>query len=152
MILTTLGIILGMPLGKGMGSWLMSILKMPSIYFADCLKPISYLYATGMTIIFAIAVNMITDFLNNLDEDKAEELKKVINETVDKPVKDDAKQYGIMFDKLQKADSKTFSKILNVLAKEDELHEELELIASNCPSIMAKTVIRSAIKEAKEEH
>ena len=34
----------------------------------------------------------------------------------------------------------------------ERAYEELELIASNCPSIMAKTVIRSAIKEAKEEH
>ena len=76
LILTTLGIILGMPLGKGMGIWLMSILKMPSIYFADCLKPISYLYATGMTIIFAIAVNMITD--RSLDKiDPVEALKSI---------------------------------------------------------------------------
>lgn len=76
LILTTLGIILGMPLGKGMGIWLMSILKMPSIYFADCLKPISYLYAVVITIVFAIAVNMITD--RSLDKiDPVEALKSI---------------------------------------------------------------------------
>jgi len=60
-ILTTLGMLLGMPLGKGFGIWLMSILKMPAIYFADNLYPISYLYAAVITIIFAFAVNTITD-------------------------------------------------------------------------------------------
>ena len=76
LILTTLGIFLGMPLGKGMGIWLMSILKMPSIYFADCLKPISYLYAVVMTIVFAIAVNLITD--RSLDKiDPVEALKSI---------------------------------------------------------------------------
>ena len=76
LILTTLGIILGMPLGKGMGIWLMSILKMPSIYFADCLKPISYLYAVVITIVFAIVVNLITD--RSLDKiDPVEALKSI---------------------------------------------------------------------------
>lgn len=60
-ILTSLGILLGMPLGKAFGIWLMSVLKMPAIYFADNLYPISYLYAAVMTIIFAFIVNKITD-------------------------------------------------------------------------------------------
>ena len=60
-ILTSLGMLLGMPLGKGFGIWLMSILKMPAIYFADNLYPISYLYAAVITIIFAFIVNSITD-------------------------------------------------------------------------------------------
>ena len=60
-ILTTLGMLMGMPLGKGFGIWLMSILKMPAIYFATQLLPISYLYAAVMTIVFAFLVNMITD-------------------------------------------------------------------------------------------
>ena len=76
LILTVLGILLGMPLGKGMGMWLMSILKMPSIYFADYLAPISYLYATGITIVFAIVVNKITD--KSLDKiDPVEALKSI---------------------------------------------------------------------------
>ena len=76
LILTGLGILMGMPLGKGMGVWLMSILKMPSIYFADYLAPISYLYATGITIVFAIVVNKITD--KSLDKiDPVEALKSI---------------------------------------------------------------------------
>lgn len=76
LILTGLGIILGMPLGKGMGIWLMSILKMPSIYFADQLKPISYLYTIVIAIVFAIVVNKITD--RSLDKiDPVEALKSI---------------------------------------------------------------------------
>ena len=76
LILTTIGIILGMPLGKGFGIWLMSILKMPSIYFADYLAPISYLYAAVMAIIFAFVVNKITD--RSLDKiDPVEALKSI---------------------------------------------------------------------------
>lgn len=61
LILTSLGILLGMPLGKGFGIWLMSILQMPSIYFADTLYPISYLIAAIMATTFAFIVNFITD-------------------------------------------------------------------------------------------
>lgn len=61
LILTSLGILLGMPLGKVFGIWLMSILKMPSIYFADYLYPISYLYAAIIATLFALIVNTITD-------------------------------------------------------------------------------------------
>lgn len=76
LILTTLGILLGMPLGKIFGIWLMSILKMPAIYFADYLAPISYLYAAVMAIIFAFVVNKITD--KSLDKiDPVEALKSI---------------------------------------------------------------------------
>ena len=61
LILTSIGILLGMPLGKLMGIWIMSILKMPSIYFADYLAPISYLYAAVIATVFAFIVNSITD-------------------------------------------------------------------------------------------
>ncbi|MBQ8518938.1 MAG: hypothetical protein IJ455_04925 [Agathobacter sp.] len=76
LILTGLGILLGMPLGKGFGIWLMAILKMPSIYFADYLAPISYLYAAVIAIIFAFIVNKITD--KSLDKiDPVEALKSI---------------------------------------------------------------------------
>lgn len=76
LILTSIGILLGMPLGKGFGIWLMSILKMPSIYFADYLAPISYLYAAVIAIVFAFVVNMITD--KSLDKiDPVEALKSI---------------------------------------------------------------------------
>lgn len=61
LILTSIGILLGMPLGKGFGIWLMGILKMPSIYFADYLAPVSYLYAAVIATVFAFIVNSITD-------------------------------------------------------------------------------------------
>ena len=61
LILTSIGILLGMPLGKVFGIWLMSILKMPSIYFADRLEPISYVYAAVIATVFAFIVNFITD-------------------------------------------------------------------------------------------
>ena len=76
LILTTLGILLGLPLGKLFGMWLMSILKMPAIYFADYLAPISYLYAAIIAIIFAFIVNKITD--KSLDKiDPVEALKSI---------------------------------------------------------------------------
>ena len=61
LILTILGILLGMPAGKLFGMWLMSILQMPSIYFASTLYPISYLIAGVIATTFAFAVNFITD-------------------------------------------------------------------------------------------
>ena len=76
LILTTLGILLGLPLGKFFGMWLMSILKMPAIYFADYLAPVSYLYAAVIAIIFAFIVNRITD--KSLDKiDPVEALKSI---------------------------------------------------------------------------
>ncbi|MBQ3558899.1 MAG: hypothetical protein IJA07_05270 [Agathobacter sp.] len=76
LILTSIGILLGMPLGKVFGIWLMSILKMPSIYFADYLAPISYLYAAVIAIVFAFVVNKITD--KSLDKiDPVEALKSI---------------------------------------------------------------------------
>ena len=76
LILTSIGILLGMPLGKGFGIWLMAILKMPSIYFADYLAPISYLYAAVIATVFAFIVNSITD--KSLDKiDPVEALKSI---------------------------------------------------------------------------
>ena len=76
LILTSIGILLGMPLGKAFGIWLMSILKMPSIYFADYLAPISYLYAAVIATVFAFIVDSITD--KALDKiDPVEALKSI---------------------------------------------------------------------------
>lgn len=61
LILTAIGIVLGLPIGKVFGEWLMSILDMPSIYFAPHIYPISYGYSAGLAIIFAFTVNFITD-------------------------------------------------------------------------------------------
>lgn len=68
LILTALGIILGMPLGKIMGEWLMGVLEMPSIYFYPSLYPESYAYAAIMSICFALLVNLMTNkSLNKID-------------------------------------------------------------------------------------
>lgn len=61
LILTGLGILLGMPLGKVFGIWLMSVLEMPSIYFYPTLYSESYLYAAVMAIGFALLVNLMTN-------------------------------------------------------------------------------------------
>ncbi|MGN1156984.1 MAG: ABC transporter permease, partial [Agathobacter sp.] len=68
LILTSLGIAMGLPIGKIFGEWLMSILNMPSIYFAPNIYPISFVYSAGLAIIFAFMVNFITDkSLNRID-------------------------------------------------------------------------------------
>ena len=76
LILTSFGILLGMPLGKVLGAWIMSVLDLPSIYFYTTLYPISYLYAAVISIIFALLVNTMTD--RSLDKiNPVEALKSV---------------------------------------------------------------------------
>ena len=68
LILTGLGIIMGMPAGKIMGEWLMGVLEMPSIYFYPTLYPESYVYAAIIAIVFALLVNLMTNkSLNKID-------------------------------------------------------------------------------------
>lgn len=68
LILTTLGIVMGMPLGKIMGEWLMGVLEMPAIYFYPSLYPESYAYSAIMSICFALLVNLMTNkSLNRID-------------------------------------------------------------------------------------
>ena len=61
LILTGLGIIMGMPLGKIMGVWLMGVLEMPAIYFYPTLYPESYAYAAIIAVVFALLVNLMTN-------------------------------------------------------------------------------------------
>lgn len=76
LILTSLGIVLGMPLGKILGAFIMSVLDLPSIYFYTTLYPISYLYAAVISVVFALLVNMMTD--RSLDKiNPVEALKSV---------------------------------------------------------------------------
>lgn len=76
LILTVLGIILGMPLGKIMGVWLMGVLEMPAIYFYPTLYPESYAYAAIIAVVFALLVNLMTNkSLNKIDP--AEALKSI---------------------------------------------------------------------------
>uniref|UniRef100_UPI004056EBCA ABC transporter permease n=1 Tax=Agathobacter sp. TaxID=2021311 RepID=UPI004056EBCA len=76
LILTSLGILIGLPAGKLLGAWLMSILNMPAIYFKSTLYPVSYGIAALMAISFALIVNLITD--RSLDViDPVEALKSI---------------------------------------------------------------------------
>lgn len=76
LILSGLGILFGMPLGRLFGIWLMSVLQMPSIYFQPSLYPESYVYAAAIAICFALLVNLITNkTLNRIDP--VEALKSV---------------------------------------------------------------------------
>ncbi|MBR4026882.1 MAG: ABC transporter permease, partial [Lachnospiraceae bacterium] len=61
LILTGLGILCGLPAGNLLGTWLMSILNLPSIYFATTIYPISYVISGVIAICFALIVNTITD-------------------------------------------------------------------------------------------
>ncbi|WP_296115770.1 FtsX-like permease family protein [uncultured Eubacterium sp.] len=63
LILTVIGILLGLPVGRFFSGMLTSVLKMPSIYFAVSIHPITYLFAGGMTFLFALAVDLITNHL-----------------------------------------------------------------------------------------
>ncbi len=76
LILTGIGIVLGLPLGKVLGGMLTNVLKLPSIYFAVSIHPISYVYAAGLSLVFALFVDFLTD--RTLDHiDPVEALKSV---------------------------------------------------------------------------
>ena len=68
LILTVIGIILGLPVGRFFSGLLTMVLKMPSIYFAVSVHPTTYLFAGGMTFLFALAVDFITNrMLDRID-------------------------------------------------------------------------------------
>lgn len=68
LILTCLGILCGLPLGRILSGMLTSALNMPAIHFAVCVYPISYVYAAMLSFLFALIVNAITNrTLNTID-------------------------------------------------------------------------------------
>lgn len=76
LILTGIGILLGLPLGKALGGMLTSVLKLPSIYFAVAIHPASYVYAAVVSFGFALLVDCLTN--RTLDRiDPVEALKSV---------------------------------------------------------------------------
>lgn len=76
MILTGIGILVGVPLGYAFAQTLTGILSLPSMYLEVSLYPISYLMAGGLSLGFALIVNIITD--KSLDEiNPVEALKSV---------------------------------------------------------------------------
>ncbi|RGB63871.1 MULTISPECIES: FtsX-like permease family protein [unclassified Amedibacterium] len=67
-ILTGIGILCGLPLGRVLSGMLTSALKMPSIHFAVTVYPVSYLYAALLSLGFALIVNFMTNrTLNQID-------------------------------------------------------------------------------------
>ncbi len=76
MILTGIGILLGMPLGYLFAQSLTIILNLPSIYLAVSLKPRSYLYAVLLDVLFVFLVNAVMN--RSMDRiDPVEALKSV---------------------------------------------------------------------------
>lgn len=76
LILTTVGIIFGIPLGYAFAQTLTVVLNMPSIHLAVSLHTKSYLIAAGLSFGFALIVDTITD--RSLDHiDPVEALKSV---------------------------------------------------------------------------
>lgn len=67
-VLTLLGVVLGLPAG-----WLLSysfkfLLKLPAISFATYVSPWTYLIATGITLVFAFLVSLVTNrMLDRID-------------------------------------------------------------------------------------
>lgn len=64
-VLSSIGIIVGLPLGRFISSFLTSALKMPSIYFAVKVDVSSYLISAGLTFIFTVIVSFITNKVLN---------------------------------------------------------------------------------------
>ena len=76
LILTAIGIVIGIPIGYAFAQTLTVILNLPSIYLAVSLHPASYIISAGLTFGFAVLVSCIMD--RSLDHvDPAEALKSV---------------------------------------------------------------------------
>lgn len=60
-LLTLIGIVVGLPLGYAFSNSLTAVLKMPSIYFAVTIEPISYGYAAALTLVFAFIVALLSN-------------------------------------------------------------------------------------------
>ena len=76
LILTAMGIMIGLPVGAFLSSLLTDILDMPSIYFAITIYSRSYWIAAGIALGFALIVQFLTD--RSLDViDPVEALKSV---------------------------------------------------------------------------
>ena len=61
LVLTAMGIVLGMPAGWALGSSFEYILKMPDINFAVSIEPASFAISAAFTVVFALVVNLITN-------------------------------------------------------------------------------------------
>lgn len=60
-LLTALGMLLGIPAGYAFSHSLTYVLKMPSIYFAVTIEPASYVFACALTLLFALLVAWLSN-------------------------------------------------------------------------------------------
>ncbi len=60
LILTLIGVGLGLPAGRYVSGLLTSALKMPSLYFAVYIRPSSYLLAAALALCFALLIGLLT--------------------------------------------------------------------------------------------
>ncbi len=68
MILTVMGVALGLPLGRFVGGLLTMALNMPSLYFEVEVKPLSYVVAAAVTMAFALLVQLfVNPVLDRID-------------------------------------------------------------------------------------
>lgn len=68
MILTVMGVVLGLPLGRFVGGLLTMALNMPSLYFEVEVKPLSYVIAVVVTMMFALLVQLfVNPVLDRID-------------------------------------------------------------------------------------
>ncbi len=76
LLLTVIGVLAGLPFGYLLSVLLTNALKMPSIYFAVAIYPLSFVLASVISFCFAIVVNLMTN--RTLDKvDMVEALKSV---------------------------------------------------------------------------
>lgn len=61
LILTAIGVLIGLPAGRILSDFLIAALNMPSIQFAVHIAPVSYLFSAAITFGFAIIVNWMTN-------------------------------------------------------------------------------------------
>lgn len=61
LILTAIGVLIGLPAGRVLSGFLIAALNMPSIQFAVHISPVSYLFSAAITFGFAIIVNWMTN-------------------------------------------------------------------------------------------
>ncbi len=61
LILTGIGVVMGMPLGYALARSLTWILRMPSLYFDVVVDPLTYAISAVLAFVFTLAVNLITN-------------------------------------------------------------------------------------------
>lgn len=68
MVLTMMGVVLGLPLGRFVGGLLTAALNMPALYFEVECTPLSYVIAAGATMVFALLVQLfVNPVLDRID-------------------------------------------------------------------------------------